>query len=147
LIDTAAGIHDSVVKLLIAAQEVILVSTPEPTSLVDAYAMIKVIHVRDRKKPIWLLINNAQNQEEAMETIEQIQAAAQTFLGRGINSLGLVPSDSHILQAVRQQQGVVELFPASPASNAFQSISEILAEKVSLKGNSIDAFWKGLGRG
>lgn len=60
LIDTAAGIHDSVVKLLMAAQEVILVTTPEPTSLVDAYAMVKVIHLRDPNKPFWLLVNNGQ---------------------------------------------------------------------------------------
>jgi flagellar biosynthesis protein FlhG len=146
LIDTAAGIHDSVVKLLMAAQEVILVCTPEPTSLIDAYAMIKVIQVRDRLKPIWLLVNNAQSQEEAEETIEQLQAASQTFLGKGIRSLGLVPSDNHILQAVRQQQGVVELFPTCPASIAFQTISGRLAEKVPLLGDGINEFWKGIGR-
>jgi flagellar biosynthesis protein FlhG len=149
LIDTAAGIHDSVVKLLMAAQEVILVGTPEPTSLVDAYAMIKVIHVRDKRKPIWLLVNNAQNQEEAQDSIEDIREAALTFLGKSINSLGMVPSDSHILQAVRQQQGVVELFPDSPASAAFQAITDALTEKTpsDIKMDGIDAFWKGLRRG
>ncbi|MDR2561164.1 MAG: MinD/ParA family protein [Holophagales bacterium] len=149
LIDTAAGIHESVTKLLMAAQEVILVSTPEPTSLVDAYAMIKMIHVRDKRKPIWLLINNAQNQEEAQDSIEDIRDAALTFLGKSINSLGMIPSDSHILQAVRQQQGVVELFPDSPASVAFQAITETLAEKApnDIKKDGIDAFWKGLRRG
>src|SRR5664279_3515957 len=63
LIDTAAGIHDSVIKLLMAAQEVLLVTTPEPTALVDAYAMVKVVHLRDPRKPLWLLVNNAQNPE------------------------------------------------------------------------------------
>ncbi|HEX7599096.1 MAG TPA: MinD/ParA family protein, partial [Polyangia bacterium] len=61
LIDTAAGIHDSVLKLLMAAQEVILVTTPEPTSLVDAYAMAKVLHLREATKPLWLLVNNGQS--------------------------------------------------------------------------------------
>jgi len=144
LIDTAAGIHDSVIKLLMAAQEIILVSTPEPTSLVDAYAMVKVVHIRDQTKPIWLLVNNAQSQDEAEETVDQIQAATQRFLGKDINNLGLIPSDNHILQAVRQQQGIVDLFPKSPAAKAFQVISERLMEKVSLKRNSFNAFWKEL---
>ncbi len=61
LIDTAAGIHDSVIKLLMAAQEVLLVTTPEPTALVDVYAMVKVVHLRDPHKPLWLLVNNAQS--------------------------------------------------------------------------------------
>jgi flagellar biosynthesis protein FlhG len=69
LIDTAAGIHDSVVKLLMAAQEILLITTPEPTSLVDAYAMVKVVHLRDPKKPVWLLVNNCQGEVEAEETI------------------------------------------------------------------------------
>ena len=144
LIDTAAGIHDSVIKLLMAAQEIILVSTPEPTSLIDAYAMVKVVHLRDQDKPIWFLVNNAQSQEEAKETVEQIQAATQCFLGKDINNLGLIPSDNHILQAVRQQQGIVNLFPKSPAAKAFQAISERLMEKVSLKRDGFNEFWKGL---
>ena len=144
LIDTAAGIHDSVIKLLMAAQEIILVSTPEPTSLVDAYAMVKVVHIRDQAKPIWLLVNNAQSQDEAEETVDQIQAATQCFLGKDINNLGLIPSDNHILQAVRQQQGIVDLFPESPAAKAFHVISERLMEKVSLKRNGFNAFWKEL---
>jgi len=144
LIDTAAGIHDSVIKLLVAAQEIILVSTPEPTSLVDAYAMVKVVHLRDQTKPIWLLVNNAQTREEAEETIDQIQAAAKRFLDKEINSLGLVPADNHILQAVRQQQGIVDLFPESPAAKAFKAISEILTEKISLKKDNFTAFWNEL---
>jgi flagellar biosynthesis protein FlhG len=147
LIDTGAGIHDSVIKLLMAAQEIVLVSTPEPTSLVDAYAMIKVVHIRDHAKPIWLLVNNAQSQEEAEETLEQIQAASQRFLSRDVNNLGMIPTDNHILQAVRQQQGVVGLYPDCPASKAFEHISRRLMEKVPLKKDGFNAFWKELSQG
>jgi flagellar biosynthesis protein FlhG len=144
IIDTAAGIHDSVIKLLIAAQDIILVSTPEPTSLIDAYAMVKVIHIRDQAKPIWLLVNNVQSEEEAEETVDQIQAATQHFLGREINNLGLIPTDNHILQAVRQQQSVVDLYPASPAAKAFKAIASRLMEKIPLKRDGFNAFWKEL---
>ena len=144
LIDTAAGIHDSVLKLLMAAQEILLVTTPEPTSLVDAYAMVKVVHLRDPKKPIWLLINNAQSETEAEETIEQLQAATLRFLGRELQVLGLIPADPFILQAVRQQRGVVEVFPHSPSALAFRTIADQLKKKVPLQKGSFTSFWKQL---
>lgn len=141
LIDTAAGIHDSVVKLLMAAQEVILVTTPEPTSLVDAYAMVKVVHLRDPRKPFWLLVNNGQGPEEAEETIAQLQAATERFLGRTLNVLGMVPSDPFMLQAVRQQRCVVDVFPRSPSAKAFSQLARILYEKVPLQPEGFASFW------
>jgi flagellar biosynthesis protein FlhG len=144
LIDTAAGIHDSVIKLLMAAQEVLLITTPEPTALVDVYAMVKVVHLRDATKPLWLLVNNAQSEEEAEETIEQLQAATQRFLNRELKVLGMVPTDPFILQSVRQQRGVVDLFPQAPASRAFQTAARRLQEKISLQKDGFAAFWEGL---
>lgn len=144
LIDTAAGIHDSVIKLLMAAQEVLLVTTPEPTALVDVYAMVKVVHLRDPEKPLWLLVNNAQNEEEAEETIEQLQAATLRFLNRELQVLGMIPSDPFMLQAVRQQRCVVDLYPRAPASLAFKKVAKRLQEKISLQKDGFAAFWKGL---
>ena len=129
-IDTAAGIHDAVLKMLAAAQEVIIVSTPEPTSLLDAYAMLKVLHVREPDKPVHMVINNAQNLEEATEAADQLKAAAQHFLGRELEILGLVPSDRHLLQAVREERSVVDLYPDSPAGTAIRAMAESLAERV-----------------
>ena len=142
LIDTAAGIHDSVLKLLMAAQEVILVTTPEPTSLVDAYAMVKVLHLREAHKPVWLLVNNGQSAEEAQETVDQLQAVTERFLGKQLRVLGLIPSDPHILQAVRLQRGVVELFPQSPATQAFHAIARQLMGQASLQADGFASFWR-----
>ncbi len=144
LIDTAAGIHDSVLKLLMAAQEVILVTTPEPTSLVDAYAMVKVLHLREATKPVWLLINNGQSLDEAQETIEQLQAATERFLGKQLKVLGMVPNDPHLLQAVRQQRGVVDLYPQSTASRAFAALARQLLGEVSLQPDGFASFWRQL---
>ena len=144
LIDTAAGIHDSVLKLLMAAQEVILVATPEPTSLVDAYAMVKVLHLRDPHKPLWLLVNNGQSADEAQETVDQLQAVTERFLGKQLQVLGLIPNDPHLLQAVRQQRGVVELFPRSPATQAFQALARQLLGQVSLQPDGFASFWRQL---
>jgi len=142
LIDTAAGIHESVLKLLLAAQEVILVATPEPTSLLDAYAMAKVLHQREPSKPLWLLVNNGQSAEEARETIDQLQEATERFLGKRLQVLGMVPNDAHILQAVRQQRGVVDLFPDSPAARAFGAIVQQLLGRASLQPDDFAAFWE-----
>ncbi len=144
LIDTAAGIHDSVLKLLMAAQEVILVTTPEPTSLVDAYAMVKILHLREASKPLWLLVNNGQNPDEAQETVDQLQAATERFLGKRLNVLGLIPNDPHILQAVRQQRGVVDLYPRCPATLAFQALARQLLSRVSLQPDGFASFWRQL---
>jgi flagellar biosynthesis protein FlhG len=144
LIDTAAGIHDSVLKLLMAAQEVILVATPEPTSLVDAYAMVKVLHLRDPNKLLWLLVNNGQSVEESQETVDQLQAVAERFLGKQLQVLGMIPNDPHLLQAVRQQRGVVELFPRSPATQAFQALARQLLGQVSLQPDGFASFWRQL---
>jgi len=144
LIDTAAGIHDSVLKLLMAAQEVILVTTPEPTSLVDAYAMVKVLHLRDATKPVWLLVNNGQSMDEAQETVDQLQAATERFLGKQLKVLGLIPNDPHLLQAVRQQRGVVDLFPRSASARAFQVLARQLLGQVSLQPDSFASFWRQL---
>jgi flagellar biosynthesis protein FlhG len=144
LIDTAAGIHDSVIKLLMAAQEIILVTTPEPTSLVDAYAMVKVVHLRDPRKPFWVLVNNGQNMDEAEETIAQLQAATERFLGRTLQVLGMIPTDPYLLQAVRQQRCVAQVFPRSPATRALQQMARLLLEKVPLKPEGFSAFWNQL---
>ena len=130
LIDTAAGIHDAVLKMLAASQEVLLVTTPEPTSLLDAYAMVKVLHVREPGKPVHIVINNAQSLEEATETADQLRAAAQRFLGKDLDVLGMIPSDRHVLQAVREQRSVVDLYPDSPAGVALRNMAESLDARV-----------------
>jgi flagellar biosynthesis protein FlhG len=93
---------------------------------------------------MWLLVNNAQTEEEAEETITQLQAATQRFLGKELNVLGMIPNDPHILQSVRQQRGVVELYPRSASANAFRSIASHLRQNVSLHRDSFDSFWKQL---
>ncbi len=142
LIDTAAGVHDSVIKLLMAAQQVLLVATPEPASLVDAYAVVKVLHLRDPEKPLRLLVNNAQTAEEAQETVQQIQLAASRFLGREVQSLGAIPNDPALLQAVREQRSVVEAYPDSPAAKAFAALARTLLDEVAWDPARLPAQWQ-----
>ena len=142
LVDTAAGVHDSVVKLLMAAQQVLLVATPEPASLVDAYAVLKVLHLRDAEKPVRLVVNNAQSADEAGETIEQLDLATRRFLGRPVEALGVIPHDPWLLQAVREQRCVVDRFPQSPSARAFESLARILVDGGQWDPASLPALWE-----
>lgn len=142
LVDTAAGVHDSVVKLLMAAQQVLLVATPEPASLVDAYAVLKVLHLRDAEKPVRLVVNNAQSAEEAGETIQQLDLATRRFLGRPVEALGAIPHDPWLLQAVREQRCVVDRFPQSPSAKAFESLAKLLIEGGQWDPASLPALWE-----
>jgi flagellar biosynthesis protein FlhG len=103
-----------------------------------------VLHLREASKPLWLLVNNGQSSEEAQETIDQLQAATERFLGKHLNVLGMIPTDPFILQAVRQQKGVVDLFPRSPSAQAFQALARQLLGQVSLQPGGFAAFWRQL---
>ena len=142
LVDTAAGVHDSVVKLLMAAQQVLLVATPEPASLVDAYAVLKVLHLRDAEKPVRLVVNNAQSAEEAEETIQQLDLATRRFLGRPVEALGAIPHDPWLLQAVREQRCVVDRYPQSPSAKAFEALARILIEGGQWDPASLRTLWE-----
>jgi flagellar biosynthesis protein FlhG len=76
--------------------------------------------------------------------VDQLQAAVERFLGKQLKVLGMIPNDPHILQAVRQQRGVVDLFPRSPAALAFQALARQLLGQVSLQPDGFASFWRQL---
>jgi flagellar biosynthesis protein FlhG len=129
LIDTAAGISRNVIHFLLSAQEVIVVSAPEPTAIVDAYAVIKIILAEDHNKPIHLLINSVERAEEAQRIFCQINSVVKRFLGREVDYLGHVSRDPHILQAVRNQVLVTSKFPNAPASSCFRELAAYIAKQ------------------
>jgi len=129
IIDTAAGISSNVLHFLRAAHEVVVVSAPEPTAIVDAYAVVKIILSEDPDKVIHVLINSVQKESEAKEVFAQINSVVQRFLGSRIRYLGHVDRDPHVLQAVRSQILVTHLFPQAPASRCFRSLAQVVASQ------------------
>jgi len=131
LIDTAAGISDNVVHILHAAHEVIVVSAPEPTAIVDAYAVIKILLTQDPTKKILVLINSAHGNDEAWEVFRQVNSVIKRFLGAEVAYLGYVERDSHVPLAVRSQVLVTHRYPDAPASRCFTLIArEILSREL-----------------
>jgi len=123
IIDTAAGISRNVIHFLLSAQEVIVVSAPEPTAIVDAYAVIKIILAEDHGKPIQVLINSVEQAEDAHEVFCQINSVVKRFLNREIDYLGHIERDPHVPQAVRSQMVVTHRFPDAPASRCFRELA------------------------
>jgi len=123
LIDTAAGVSRNVVHFLISAGEVFVVSAPEPTAIVDAYAIIKIILAEDNEKPIRVIINSVKKEEDAYEVFCQINSVVKRFLNREVDYLGHVERDNHIQRAVKSQMLVMHRFPNAPASHCFRDLA------------------------
>jgi len=126
LIDTGAGISTNVTFFATAAQETLVVVTPEPTALTDAYALIKVLATRYAEHSFAVLVNMARSEFEARKTFTQLTRVAERFLHVNLRWAGHVPYDPEVPEAVRRQQPVLELAPATAATRAFEALAERL---------------------
>jgi flagellar biosynthesis protein FlhG len=149
LIDTAAGINGNVMYFNSAAREIIVVASPEPTSLTDAYALIKLLYQHHAKKRFRLLVNMVKTATEAREVYERLSCATDHFLNLTIEYLGYVLNDEKLTQAVRRQKVLAELYPHSPASKCLLTVAEKLyaEEPENDSGGSIEFFWESLANG
>jgi flagellar biosynthesis protein FlhG len=147
LIDTGAGISSNVIYFGIAAEERIVVVTSEPTSITDAYALIKVMFTKHGTKTFKLLVNMVDHAEEARPVFENLSNAVVRFLkGISLEYIGFIPRDGNLEKSVRQQCTVIERYPESPSSKGFSELANRLlasSENVAQDGN-IKFFWKKL---
>lgn len=142
LIDTSAGINKNVLGFVAAAGEVIIVVTPEPTSLTDAYALIKILANFKLHTEVNVVVNRAADSKEAMRTLERISTAAGRFLEIKVNYLGWVPDDKSVSQAVKIQQPYYITNRNSPASRGITRIAELLVGNARLTPQ--EGFWSKL---
>ena len=115
VLDTGAGIHKGVLAFALAADTTVLVTTPEPTSVRDAYGVIKSIGGVAEERELLLVVNMAASEREAREVADRIVMAAKQFLGRAPVYLGCVLRDETVGRAVRLRRSFYRLFPAAPA--------------------------------
>jgi len=127
LIDTAAGVSNNVVQLLMGAQRVVVVTSLEPSAMVDAYAMIKIITAADSRKEIAVLVNGARDADEGDLVYRQLDVAATRFLHRGLRYCGHVPYDPAVREAVLMQRPIVDHRPQSPAGRSFRILATRIA--------------------
>ncbi|WP_210330250.1 MinD/ParA family protein [Aliikangiella sp. G2MR2-5] len=124
IVDTAAGITDMVVSFTRAAQDVLTVVCDEPTSITDAYALMKVLNRDHRIGKFHVLANMVHTSQEGRELFAKLSGVCNRFLDVTLDYLGSIPSDENVRKAVKKQKALVEAFPRSPASIAIKSLAK-----------------------
>jgi len=130
LVDTGSGISDAVTYFTTAAQEIVVVVNPEPASITDAYALVKVLASNYHQKRFLILANAVADADEAQRLFATLSGAALRFLNVSLDFLAWVPRDPELLRAVARGQTVVNAAAQSPSARAFASIAEQLVRRV-----------------
>jgi len=127
IIDTGAGIGDTVMEFVVASQETLLIATPEPTSITDAYALLKSLNRRKKfdgnEFTIKMIGNRVEKHEEGVELFSKLSVVVKKFLGIDLELLGTIPYDDKCQLSVMKQTPVSLQFPDSKASNAYADIA------------------------
>jgi len=129
LIDTGAGMSENVLRFAMAADNVVVVTTPEPTATTDAYALIKAIGVRNKNKVIRLLVNKTETAIEAQTAMQKINNVAKKFLQVKLSFLGYISNDPFVSKAVKQQKPFVLLYPECTASKNLTEIAKKIMQE------------------
>lgn len=144
LIDTGAGISPNVTFFASAADETMVIVSPEPTSLTDAYALIKVLARQYRERRFKILVNQAKSPREAAEVFGKLDVAVDRFLHVVIELVGVIPYDDYVHMAVMQQKAVSDMFPDAPAAQAFKRLAQQIMQwpKPGLPKSSVQLIWQ-----
>ena len=126
-IDTAAGISDNVIELLLTAERVMVVTSFDPAAVVDAYAVIKILTAASPRKEVGVVVSAARDADEAELVFKQLDTAATRFLQRGLRYYGFIVNDPSVRDAVLMQRPVVDHVPQAPASRCFRILASRMA--------------------
>ncbi len=124
VIDTAAGISQHVIAFTRAAQEVMIVVTNEPTSLTDAFALIKVLNKNYGVHRFQVLANMARTPQEGHEVFTKLSNASDRFLDAALVYLGAIPWDDYLRKSVQRQKAVCDIYPRSPSALAYRAVAQ-----------------------
>ncbi len=140
IIDTGAGLSESVIEFVMASSEVLLVVTPEPTSITDAYALLKILNRRldfsAEQTAIKMIANRIDSKEEAKQLYMKLNMVVEKFLTVKMDYLGGIPQDHNVTKAVMQQKPYSILYPNSSSSKAVYELANTLCDNVREKPNT-----------
>lgn len=123
IIDTGAGLGHTVINFLKAADDIILITTPEPTALTDAYGLLKTLRTNDKAVFVNVVVNRVQREADARATFERLESAVRKFLNGSLNLLGWVYEDPMVGKAVMKQEPLGISYPESAAYQCIQWIA------------------------
>jgi flagellar biosynthesis protein FlhG len=146
IIDTGAGVSQNVLSFVMAADEVIVVTTPEPTAITDAYGIIKSIAAQSSEKTIKLIVNRAQSVSEGKRVAQRVINIAGQFLNVKVENLGFVFDDLYVPKSVRNQKPFYVSYPKSKAAGCVSIISDRINNKdiEGNRGTGLASFFKNL---
>jgi len=144
LIDTEAGISDNVTYFNVAAQDILVVTTPEPTAITDAYALMKLLSTQYHQKRFLLAVNSVRSADEGLDVFEKLTMVSGRYLDIFLDYLGCIPYDKKMHESVRQQQVMVDLFPDHRVAKSFNSLAETLVDAPinNQAQGTLQFFWK-----
>lgn len=124
IVDTAAGISDLVISFVRAAQEAIVVVCDEPTSITDAYALIKVLNLQYGIDHFRILANMTRSEKEGKALFGKLMNVSERFLDVALQYVGNIPHDEHLRRAVQRRKPVLEAYPRCAASKALRNLAD-----------------------
>lgn len=143
ILDTGAGINRSVLGFVACCEELIIITTPEPTSLTDAYSLLKVINHFKLRTTSKVVINRAMDTEEGFATFQKFNNAVNTFLKMKLEYLGSIAEDRKLVQSVRQQEPFVIKYPSCSASLDIQKLAlKLIGTTDTSSGIGVQSFFK-----
>ncbi|TLM97347.1 MinD/ParA family protein [bacterium] len=147
IIDTSAGLTKNVMTFVLSADEVIVITTPEPTAITDAYGLVKAMAAKRKHGVINLVVNRVEDAEEAGITASKFSVVAEKFLKLNIGHLGFILDDPLVSRAVKNQEPFYLKYPKSPAAHCIQKLAGQLMEQGSYpEPGGIKGFFSRLAR-
>lgn len=143
LIDTEAGISENVTYFNVAAQEILVVTTGDPTAITDAYALMKLLSKQYHEKRFNLIANQVRDEDEALEIYKKLTMVSGRYLDISIDFLGWIPSEKKMREAISRQRVIADLYPKMRASRAFEGVADnidLLLQNAHPKGTT-QLFW------
>lgn len=133
IIDTGAGINEAVLAFAFVSNEILFVTTPEPTAITDAYALIKSIcnnpQFQQSKPKMRLLINKSRSPKESEEVFDKLDKVAERFLGIRLEKLGALPDDRALVDAVIERKPFSLIYPKAAVTKAIEGIADRLLDE------------------
>lgn len=144
LIDTEAGISDNVTYFNVAAQDILVVTTPEPTAITDAYALMKLLSTQYHQKRFLLAVNSVRGADEGLDVFEKLTMVSGRYLDIFLDYLGCIPFDRKMHESVREQQVMVDLYPDHKVAKSFVELAGNLVDTPmnNQAQGTLQFFWK-----
>jgi flagellar biosynthesis protein FlhG len=139
IFDMGAGVSEESLNFILSVDEIVIVTTPEPTSITDAYAMLKHIHLTNQEIPFLIVVNRVLGEKDGLATFKRLQSVTKKFLNRDVVHLGIIPDDKAIQIAVSKQTPFI-LNEKSSASKALLQLTERYEEQLFNEQHMTNAF-------